>query len=222
MFRRLSSKPRGLLRDGTVVAGLILHDPNIRFIVVGTGIIVVGLALHFWSKGYLIRNWAVTTSGPYQLVRHPFYHTDFIIDEGVCVISGNLWLVGLYVIAFLFVYVPTIRKEERSLINAHGGLYRSYAEKVPALLPYRIHAIFGPLDFAWANVLREREVSRVLRILAIPSYFAAAGALFHGTPHDDTDWVVVLCVSTALALLLNAGSRVVHRYEQAKRLEEST
>jgi len=210
-LRRLASKPRGLLRDAAIVAGLILLDPSVRFMAAGAGIFLVGTALHFWSKACLVRNWTVTVCGPYRIVRHPFYLANFLIDEGICVISGNLWLIGLYVVAFLFVYLPTIRKEEQYLIGAHGDTYTSYARKVPALLPYRIHAILGPLDFAWDNVVREREVSRVLRILAIPSYFVIVGALFYGTPHEDTDRAVVLCFSAALALVMNAGSIVMRK-----------
>ena len=218
-LRRLTSKPRGLLRDATIVAGLVLLDPSVRFMVVGAGVFLVGTALHFWSKGCLVRNWVVTACGPYRLVRHPFYLANFFIDEGICVISGNLWLVALYVVAFLIVYLPTIRKEELYLIRAHGDTYTSYARGVPALLPYRVHAIFGPLDFAWDNITREKEASRVLRIVASPTYFVIVGALFHGTPHNDTDRVVVLCLSAALALLLTASSTVVRGYERAKRLE---
>lgn len=215
-LRRLTSQPRGLLRDATIVLGLIFLDPNVRFMAVGGTVFLIGLALHFWSKGCLIRNSLVTICGPYRLVRHPFYLANLLIDEGICVISGNLWLVALYVVAFLFVYLPTIQKEEQYLIGARGDAYVSYARRVPALVPYRIHAVFGPLDFAWANAMREKEVSRLLRILAIPTYFVMVAALFHGTPRDDTDRVAALCVSAALALLLNTSSAVVRRYERTK------
>jgi hypothetical protein len=103
------------------------------------------------------------------------------------------------------------------LTGVHGDAYTCYGRKVPALLPYRIHAIFGPLDLAWGNLKREKELSRLLRLLAIPLYFVVVAAVFHTKPHDGADRVVVLCVAAAVALLLNASSLVCRRYERAMR-----
>ena len=112
-LRHLTSKPRGLLRDATIVAGLIFLEPNVRFMAVGRAVFLIGFALHFWSKGCLVRNRVVTTCGPYGLIRHPFYLADFLIDEGVYVISGNLWIIALYVVAFSSVYLPGSNSECR-------------------------------------------------------------------------------------------------------------
>ena len=214
---RLTSKPRGLLRDANIVACLLFFVPSLRFMVAGSGILLIGLALHFWSKGCLVRNYSVTVCGPYRLVRHPFYLANFLVDGGICVISGNLWLLGLYFVAFLFVYLPTIRKEEQFLNASHGGTYASFAGKIPALIPYRLHAIFGPLDVKWANIIREREVSRVLRILAVPCYFVIASTLFHEAPADETYRIIALCGFAALAILLNVAGSVMLRFERAER-----
>ena len=216
-LRRLSSKPRGLLRDLTLILGLIFMRLDAELMVVGGGVFLVGLALHFWSKGCLVRTWTVTTWGPYRLVRHPFYLANFLIDEGICLISGNLWLAALYVVAFLLVYLPTIRKEERYLTTLHGDAYTSYARAVPALLPYRVQAILGPLRFSWANIKREKELSRVLRILAIPAYFIIVGVMVHNVSYTDAQRTVLLWTAMNLALLLNAGSVLVRSHERAAR-----
>jgi isoprenylcysteine carboxyl methyltransferase (ICMT) family protein YpbQ len=216
-MRRLKSKPRGLLRDVTIVAGLILFVPDVRFMTVGTALLLLGLSLQVWSKGCLVRNSTVTNSGPYRIVRHPFYLANFLIDEGACIISGNLWLIGAYLLTFLCVYLPTIRREEDGLTASHGDDYSVFAKNVPALFPYRLHAIFGPLDFAWHNVIREKEISRALRILAIPSYFVVVAALLHRLPAANPEWVVTLIVAVALALSLNLGSAFALRYERAMR-----
>ncbi|MGB2988255.1 MAG: isoprenylcysteine carboxylmethyltransferase family protein [Phycisphaerae bacterium] len=184
---------------------------------IGSGVFLVGLALHFWSKGCLVRTWTVTTWGPYKLVRHPFYLANFLIDEGICLISGNLWLAALYVVAFLFVYLPTIRKEERHLTRLHGDAFTSYARAVPALVPYRLHVIFGPPRLSWANIKRERETSRLLRILAIPWYFIIASTLFHETPYNHTGRAVLLCTAMSLALVLNVSSVMLRRDARAMR-----
>lgn len=207
----LGRRPRRLLRDITIAVGLVLLDPNILFFTTGSGLLLLGAALHFWSKGCLTRNWPLTTCGPYWLVRHPFYLANFVVDEGICVLSGNLWLVVLYTVGFLLVYIPTIRKEEAFLASAHADAYLTYSRRVPALIPYRLHKVFGTQGFAWANIRREQEISRLLRILAIPSYFVTVGAAFHEFPATHRTRIAVLCVSLCLALVLNVTSAMLRR-----------
>ena len=216
-LRRLTSKPRGFLRDVTLIFGLVFMTPDGALMALGCGVFLVGVALHFWSKGCLVRTWTVTTCGPYRVVRHPFYLANFLIDEGICLFSGNLWLVVLYVVVFLLVYLPTIRREERHLTSVHGDVYSSYVRAVPALLPYRLHAILGPLGLTWANIMREKEMSRLLRILAIPSYFVIVAALFHETPANHVERAVLLYAAIGIALLLNVSSVILLRYERATR-----
>ena len=206
ILRRLSSKPRGLLRDVTLVVAIALMRADAQIMTIGGGVFLIGLALHFWSKGCLVRTCIVTTWGPYSLVRHPFYLANFLIDEGICLISGNLWLAALYFVAFLVVYLPIIRQEEQHLTSLHGVAYTSYALTVPALLPYRLHAISAPKRFSWANIRREREMSRLLRILAIPWYFIIASTLLHETPYGHTGRAELLWTATGIALVLNASS----------------
>lgn len=160
---------RGVLRDIVLIAALIFLRFSWTWFFVGLGIFLVGCALHFWSKGCLVRNWVVTMSGPYRLVRHPFYLANFIIDVGICVMSGNVYLLAVYLPLFLIAYIPVIQAEESDLIEAHEE-YREFARAVPRLLPYKIHRLFGPLDLSWANIQREQEIPRLLRILASPLY----------------------------------------------------
>ncbi len=216
-LRRLTSKPRGLLRDATLLLGLILYTPDVRLMAIGGVLFLLGTALHFWSKGCLVRNWTVTTVGPYGLVRHPFYLANLLIDEGICIISGVVWLPVVYFIGFLFVYLPTIRKEEAYLTEAHGDAYAEFARKVPALLPYRLHALASPSGFALQNLSREGELFRLLRILAIPLYFLLVGAVFHESPADEVARAVVLWGSAGAAVLLNAVSVLLRQRLRAAR-----
>jgi len=217
-LRRLGTKPRGLLRDITLVIALILFVPDPRWMAIGAGVFVVGLALHIWSKGCLQRNWAVTTNGPYRFVRHPFYLASFLVDEGICIGSGNPWLCGLYVIAFAAVYWPTIRSEEAYLKGAFGDDYEKYAREVSALAPYRLHALLRLGSFSWHNIVREREMSRALRLLAIPAYFGVVAAVFHAPQWDSVRNMTLFSVSVATALALNAVSVATQRYERSRRL----
>jgi len=202
--------PRGFLRDAVNVVGLILASFALEWFVFGIGLFVLGACLHFWSKGVLVRNWTVTMGGPYRVVRHPFYLANFIIDMGICFISGSLILTLLYLPAYLLTYIPTIRREEKFLVDSYGQRYLDYAKKVPALLPYRFLHFFGPLDATWDNIVRENEIPRLLRILAIPFYFLMVYAF--RMPHEGNNWKILLASAAAMAVGLNATAILVRRY----------
>ena len=51
-----------------------------------------GLLLTAWSKLALRRNAELATGGPYALCRHPFYLGNAMLDAGLCVMSGYVWL----------------------------------------------------------------------------------------------------------------------------------
>ena len=120
---RWTIDPRGFLRDAVNVVGLIVAGFAVEWFAFGIGLFVVGACLHFWSKGVLVRNWTVTMGGPYRVVRHPFYLANFIIDTGICLLSGSLILTLLYLPAYLLTYIPTIRREEKFLVDSYGGGY---------------------------------------------------------------------------------------------------
>jgi hypothetical protein len=200
---------RGWLRDIVLLVALIVTDMKPTYTAIGAVLFVLGCGLHFWSKGTLVRNWMVTTSGPYNIVRHPFYLANFLIDMGICFFSGNIYLIAAYVPAYLLTYIPTIRKEEQFLREQHGTAYDEYAARVSMLVPSRINSIH-PLDFSWENIEREHEMVRLMRILAIPLYFSLVELVFHTSP--AWRWRVPCIVLAVIgAIALNVGSVLVKR-----------
>lgn len=170
---------RGVLRDLLVVASLLFARMDQGLLIAGLIVFTLGAFLHLWSKACLMRNFVVTRHGPYRFVRHPFYLANLIIDVGICLIAGNLYLLIAYVPLFLLSYIPTIRQEERELTAAWGDEYREYAREVPMLISWRVDRLWGPWDGCWTNLLRENELTRLGRILAIPIYCLLADGLAH-------------------------------------------
>jgi hypothetical protein len=105
-------------------------------ILAGMPVLLVGAALHFWSKGCLRQNRVVSKSGPYRFLRHPFYLANALIDAGIAVMSGSWALRALLPLWWLAAYIPVIRREERYL-KATFADYEEYAKQVPALIPWR-------------------------------------------------------------------------------------
>lgn len=115
-----------------------------------TGMLVsmlVGYALLFIGVGLFIEGWRelyrahqqrrLASSGLYALVRHPQYTGLFIglFGEGV-VHWPTLFSVVLFPL-IVFVYVRLAYREERSMVDRFGDLYRTYRAQVPMFVPQR-------------------------------------------------------------------------------------
>jgi hypothetical protein len=158
-FLVLIALARGLSTQATILAG-------IPFILLGT-------ALHFWSKGCLRQNQEVTVCGPYRFVRHPFYLGNALVDTGVAVMSGCWPLQALLPFWWLAVYLPVMRREEDRMVRAFGLAYESYQRRVPRLIPWRCPSFHTAEGFRWdnPNIAADHEVPRTLRLLAYPLLF---------------------------------------------------
>jgi len=118
---------RGVLRDLVLILALVFLRFSWTWFGVGLAVFMVGCAFHFWSKGCLVRNWVVTTSGPYRLVRHPFYLANFLLDVGICIMSGNPCLLAGYVPLFLVAYIPVIQAGSGILLPPMRSTWPSLA-----------------------------------------------------------------------------------------------
>lgn len=80
----------------------------------------------------------MATGGLYERVRHPRYLGMMAGVLGGCLLVGSQWL--WVVAAFWWIAtLVTIRFEERELRHRFPG-YATYAQRVPALLPFRVRA----------------------------------------------------------------------------------
>lgn len=196
-------QPRRRLRDAALVIALMTFEPDLVWMPVGLGVFAAGCGLHLWSKGVLTRHRGLTTAGPYRYVRHPFYLGSILIDMGICAMAGNTQLLMAYLPVSLLLYGWIIRREDRQLRRHYGQTFKAYRAAVPALVSWRVDRLAGPLDFSWNRAEQEHEITRLLRILAIPSYFMMVYAAFHMT---DSDRIAMLAAGAVMALALHACS----------------
>lgn len=121
------------------VALLILHAPDPAALAAGLPLIVVGSALRGWGAGHLVKNDALTTSGPYAHVRHPLYLGTLLIGTGFAIAVGGPWtLVVLAVLWpwFALHYFPRKEQAESARLEArYGERFAAYRAEVPALCP---------------------------------------------------------------------------------------
>ncbi len=113
--------------------------------VVGTALVVLGLAFAVWARVFLGRNWsaAVTLkqghelirSGPYRWVRNPIYTGILIAIAGSALARGQRGAVLALLFAFASFWYKA-RIEERVLHDAFGAEYDVYRGEVKSLIPF--------------------------------------------------------------------------------------
>jgi len=112
----------------------------------GLILFLVGLALRWYSIGYLGRFFTVDVSissehklidsGPYRYVRHPSYTGALLIFIGLGFCFGN-WLSILFLtVPIMAAFLWRIRVEEHALIHGLGEKYRAYMERSKRLIPF--------------------------------------------------------------------------------------
>jgi protein-S-isoprenylcysteine O-methyltransferase Ste14 len=121
------------LADGLRMAGLAIALLSALF-----------AAWAMWSlgKSYGIRmdvfdGHTLKTDGPYGLVRHPMYLGIVLFHVGASLALQSPLLLGATALAILPFTAVRIAAEERVLREAFGERYMRYAERVPALIPFR-------------------------------------------------------------------------------------
>jgi protein-S-isoprenylcysteine O-methyltransferase Ste14 len=119
-----------------------VHD--VPLAILGTAIVVCGLAFAVWARLHIGRNWGMpmsqkeepelVTSGPYRFVRHPIYTGILVAVVGTALVVNLLALAVAAVIGAFFYYSATV--EERNLGATFPGAYPAYKARTKMLIPF--------------------------------------------------------------------------------------
>lgn len=153
--------PSGFL---LVVAFAWLADPSRESLLIGVPISIAGLVVRAWAAGHLAKNRQLATGGPYAYIRNPLYAGTLLVAAGLVIATRRIELAILFTAVFLFVYLPVIQNEEQHLRKLFAS-YAQYADRVPALFPYRSPAK-STNRFQAALYLRNQEYQALLGYLA--------------------------------------------------------
>ena len=131
--------------------------PNMTNFLIGGALVLVGTLIRIWAGGHLTRDQRLTTSGPYQYTRNPFYLGRLLWIIGFAVMSGLggnlneprniiLWaVVVVSLIVFFAYYMP--RKEAREggrLSKLFPEDYDRWKANVPSLFPRLTPYVMNP------------------------------------------------------------------------------
>lgn len=204
---------RSYLRDLLLIVCIIFFRPSYPLFFAGTALFLLGLGIRLWAKGILHRNESVTLSGPYSFCRHPFYLGNLILDLSFCLMAGNWILFLLYTPVFLFVYTSTMQEEEDFLLDKFPEEYPRILH-LSRLCPRLPKGTYQPGHWSLHTLLREREISRLFRILGIACFFGWFQLLRHVWWEAVEYEGLIILIS---AILLQLLSRLIYvSLERAK------
>jgi protein-S-isoprenylcysteine O-methyltransferase Ste14 len=147
------SRGRGIRLVIVVIVVLLIrlgnfrsHGLNTDWWRTGFGLVLFALGLGFavWARMHIGRNWGtpmakkddpeLVTSGPYRLVRHPIYSGILVAGAGTAVALSWLWLIGVILVGFYFVYSATA--EEHYMTEQFPDAYPVYKRSTKMLIPF--------------------------------------------------------------------------------------
>ncbi len=111
-----------------------LARPTWQSLAIGAVLIVPGLLTRALASGYVRKNEALATSGPYAYTRNPLYLGSLLIGIGFAIAARSWWVGGILVLMFFAIYMPVIRSEEQFLRESFPD-FDEYARRVPRMLP---------------------------------------------------------------------------------------
>ncbi len=124
---------------------VVVFDFNPLRFFLGSGIVLLGLTLRFfsmgfagdWMRGSEVRADYVLDEGLYSVMRHPLYLGNFFIGFGFTLISGfySFYVLPFYSFIFFFYYYLIVKEEEGYLLRKFGERFILYRKSKPAFFP---------------------------------------------------------------------------------------
>ena len=115
------------------------------------------------------KNEILVMTGPYSICRNPLYLFSTIGVLGFGLMLQSLIYAALMTSLVFLIFVWTIRKEEVFLRQKFGGIYATYADRTPRIVPTNIKIINHALSVTInVQVLKRTFLDSILFILLIP------------------------------------------------------
>lgn len=130
------------------VAALILAQPTWTSWGIGLVVACAGEAVRIWASGHIDKGREVTTSGPYQWMRHPLYLGSSMMAVGVMVAARSPALAVVATVYMVVTITAAVTSEEAHLREKFGDAYDRYV---------RAEVTHQPRAFSARRVLLNRE-----------------------------------------------------------------
>lgn len=156
-----------------VIVIAVVDPADTAFFWLGFLLASAGVFVRNWASGHIKKSKILCTTGPYSLVRHPLYFGSTLIGMGALMSLWNresplvsVFFVTIFLILFIFVYVPKIISEETNLIEWFGDEYEEYKKRVGLLFPLFKKFDISPGDFRLTYWKKNKEYQSIIGLLA--------------------------------------------------------
>jgi protein-S-isoprenylcysteine O-methyltransferase Ste14 len=99
----------------------------------------------------------INTLGMYSMVRHPLYVGNFFMWLGIAILTGEVWFILSFVLAYWLYYERIMFAEEQFLIRKFGDAYIKWSENTPAFIPKLSSWQKPSISFSWKKVLKKEK-----------------------------------------------------------------
>jgi protein-S-isoprenylcysteine O-methyltransferase Ste14 len=151
---------------------LWLAKPTTASILLGSGLIIPGLAIRALASGHVRKNEQLATTGPYAYTRNPLYLGSLILAVGFAITARNWWIGLALIVIFIAIYLPVIRGEEVFLGKRFAN-FAEYMRHVPRLVPRLSSFDEAGGSFSWELYWKHREYNAALGSIALMAALAA-------------------------------------------------
>jgi protein-S-isoprenylcysteine O-methyltransferase Ste14 len=151
---------------------LWLAKPTAGSMLIGTTLVIPGLAIRALASGHLQKNQQLATGGPYAYSRNPLYLGSLILAIGFALAARSWWIGGGIVLLFFVIYLPVIRSEE-TFLRERFPEFDEYAREVPSLFPRLTRFGKRSGEFSWDLYWKHREYNATVGAAALMAVLLA-------------------------------------------------
>lgn len=125
------------LRYSIFLVVFVVFIPHIRPSWFWPGFIVTifGELIQVWCFASLEKNRVLASKGLYMLTRNPMYLGRFFVLLGFLLLTGNIWVILVFVVLYCFYMVNRVKREEKKLRVVFGEEYEGYCRDVNRFVP---------------------------------------------------------------------------------------
>jgi protein-S-isoprenylcysteine O-methyltransferase Ste14 len=128
-------KYRSLVGIIALIVVMVLATPDVRSIVIGFFVMMLGMFFRAWSSGYIDKDRELATQGPYSLTRNPLYFGNLLIGAGIAVASNNWRTVLICAVYYVFFFTFLIVVERKRMKARFGARYEEWARQANLFFP---------------------------------------------------------------------------------------
>lgn len=178
----------------------------------GIVLVLFGFLFRISARGYKEEKSSqgrnLVTDGPYAAVRNPMYFGTLLIGTGVIFTLLQLWVIFPFIIIFLLIYIPQIKKEEALLLKTFKEEYQAYSQSTPRCLPRLKDLLSLPggrlrLKLSWVKKESTSLLLTIIAILAIDAWEDVRLFGWAGFPREPIELILMLLSFTVLIVLFN-------------------